>query len=139
MTNQPPETPPYGTQDTSFQAAGGQEGLRNLVEDFYRHMGTQPTANKIFKMHSKDLVTVKDKLTLFLCGWLGGEKVYRPKYGKIIIPQAHEHLKVGPQERDAWMHCMKMAVAEQADWTQSFKDYFMREVYVPAERVRNQE
>ena len=38
------ETPPYGTGDASYQAAGGIDGLRRLVDDFYRLMDERPEA-----------------------------------------------------------------------------------------------
>ena len=38
------ETPPYGTGDASYQAAGGIDGLRHLVDDFYRLMDERPEA-----------------------------------------------------------------------------------------------
>jgi hemoglobin len=43
-------------------------------------------------MHKGDLETIKDKLSLFLMGWLGGPRLYADKYGSISIPQAHQHL-----------------------------------------------
>mgnify|MGYP005659175495 CR=1 FL=1 len=132
-------TAQYGKEDASFIAAGGMNGLRKLVDDFYHHMSTLPVSKKIFEMHTGEIEIVKDKLTLFLCGWLGGELVYRPKYGRIIIPLAHGHLEIGPDERDAWMYCMMQAVADQSQWPACFKKYFLDQIYVPAERTRNQE
>ena len=133
------DVPPYGTGDTSFQNAGGEEGLRRLVDRFYDAMATLPEARTIFKMHPKDIEVSKDKLALFLCGWLGGPKLFREKYGPIRIPIAHKHLPIGPKERDAWMQCMKIAVSEQTHWREDFQSYFLREIYVPAERSRNRD
>lgn len=129
----------YGHEDTSFLAAGGEEGIRCLVEDFYQEMATQPKAAKIFAMHPKDIDVSIDKLARFLCGWLGGPKLFRERYGPIRIPVAHAHLPIGPEERDAWMLCMRHAVAKQESWADDFKEYFIREIYVPAERSRNQD
>lgn len=131
--------PPYGHEDTSFKTAGEEAGIRRLVNDFYDHMEALPEAKKILAMHPRNLVVSRDKLTLFLCGWLGGPKLFREKYGIIRIPVAHKHLPIGPEERDAWMMCMKKAVAQQEDWPEDFKEYFLREIYVPAERSRNRD
>ena len=84
----------YGDGDASFQAAGGQAGIQRLVARFYDYMDTLPEAAAIRAMHPKDLALTRDKLYCFLCGWLGGEKLFAPKYGPIMIPRAHEHLEI---------------------------------------------
>ena len=125
----------YGDGDASFQAAGGQAGIQRLVDRFYDYMDTLPEAAAIRAMHPEDLTLTRDKLYCFLCGWLGGEKLFAPKYGPIMIPRAHEHLDIAEPERDAWLLCMEKAVAEQA-YAKDFKAYLMRELFVPAERCR---
>ncbi|GAA3525294.1 group II truncated hemoglobin [Zobellella aerophila] len=106
-------TSAYGQGDSSFQAAGGEPGLRRLVEDFYRAMDQRPDAAHIRAMHPQDLTASKDKLARFLCGWLGGPSLYREKYGPISIPQAHRHLAIGVAERDTWLACMAEALEQQ--------------------------
>jgi hemoglobin len=70
------DKPQYGVGDASYQAAGGEVGIRKLVDDFYDVMEQRPEAQKIRKMHPADLTVSRDKLTLFLCGWLGGPRSY---------------------------------------------------------------
>ncbi|MGE0367293.1 MAG: group II truncated hemoglobin [Phycisphaerales bacterium] len=130
-----PAPRPYGEGDASFQAAGGIEGLRRLVADFYRMMDTLPEAATIRAMHPSDLSGSADKLHRFLCGWLGGPKLYREKYGSIHIPSAHAHLAIGEHERDAWLLCMERALARQ-DYPQEFRDYLLRALFRPAEASR---
>ena len=77
----------------------------------------------------------RDKLARFLCGWLGGPKLYNEKYGSIGIPQVHAHLAIATTERDQWLTCMSESVAEQA-FEPDFKKYLMEQLYVPAEAVR---
>ena len=86
-------------------------------------------------MHERELRLSREKLTVFLCGWLGGPNLYSVTFGPISIPRVHQHLTIGEAERDAWLACMKAAVEEQP-WTSEFKRYFMRVIAVPAERVR---
>ncbi|MCP4448092.1 MAG: group II truncated hemoglobin [Myxococcales bacterium] len=126
----------YGDGDASFQAAGLHEGIANLVEAFYRHMDTLPEAVTIRNMHDHDLDESADKLRVFLAGWLGGPKEYTAKFGKMRIPHAHQHLSIDHAERDAWMLCMRHAVAERDEWANDFKEYFLREIFRPAEKVR---
>ena len=125
----------YGDGDASFQAAGGVEGIRRLVAEFYRQMDTLPEAAAIRAMHPSDLSGSADKLHRFLCGWLGGPKLYMEKYGSIHIPSAHAHLAIGERERDAWLACMERALARQ-DYPQEFRDYLLRALFRPAEASR---
>lgn len=128
----------YGDGDASFQAAGGKEGIWQLTADFYRYMDTLPEAKTIRQMHPEDISTSHDKLARFLCGWLGGPRLYREKYGPIQIPRAHSHLDIGMEERDAWLRCMELAL-EQQPYEHSFKEYLLRELFKPAERSRTRE
>ena len=125
----------YGSGDASFQAAGGEAGVRQVVEMFYDLMDSRAVARGIRAMHPQDLSASRDKLATFLCGWLGGPRLYQVKYGSISIPGVHAHLNVDAAARDAWLTIMAEAVAAQA-WAEDFKDYLMRQLAVPAERVR---
>lgn len=127
-------TPLYGFSDTSFQSAGGEAGIRQLVDDFYRFMDELPEAQTIRAMHKPDLTASRDKLTLFLCGWMGGPKLYHDKYGGINIPRDHAHLPVGAAERDAWLLCMEKAL-ERQDYAPDFKAYLLAQLRIPAERI----
>ncbi len=106
------------------------------MDAFYRHMHALPEAQTIRAMHDDDLTVSRDKLTVFLTGWLGGPKEYAKKYRQIRLPSAHAHLAIDEAERDAWLLCMRRAVAEQDAWSDDFKAYFLTAVAVPAEKVR---
>jgi hemoglobin len=126
--------PVYGVEDASFIAAGEVDGIQKLVEDFYRIMDDLPAATVIRKMHPHDLALSVDKLARFLCGWLGGPKLYNERYGTISIPAAHAHLVISEDERDAWLLCMQQAIALQS-YAPDFADYLLTQLRVPAERI----
>jgi len=130
--------PVYGQDDASFQAAGQQAGIRKLVDDFYDVMDQHNEADKIRKMHPVELEESRDKLALFLCGWLGGPRLFSEKYGAISIPRAHSHLRIGSTERDAWLLCMEEALKSQP-YADDFKAYLLVQLAVPAERCRTVE
>jgi hemoglobin len=134
--NEPGAEPAFGVGDASFQAAGGEQGLERLVNDFYYFMGILPEARAIRSMHPHDLTMAKDKLARFLSGWLGGPRRYAEKYGAIHIPKAHAHLPIGPAERDEWLLCMRHAL-EQQPYSDEFKKYLLEQLAIPAERCRN--
>jgi len=139
MTTEAKQDPrPYGTEDASFQAAGGEEGIKKLVDAFYKAMDTLPEAKRIRDMHDADLTVSADKLYRFLCGWLGGPTLFREKYGPIAIPRAHAHLDIGIAERDAWLLCMKEALKDQ-DYADDFKEYLMVQLFRPAEFCRTRD
>lgn len=127
-------TPLYGFSDNSFKAAGEEAGIRKLVDNFYRFMDELPEANIIRAMHKTDLTSSRDKLTLFLCGWMGGPKLYHDKYGSINIPRDHAHLVIGEAERDAWLLCMERAIALQ-NYSPEFGQYLLAQLRIPAERI----
>lgn len=127
--------PIYGEGDASFHAAGGEEGIRRLVHDFYEIMSSLPEANTIHVMHEAPQSVNEDKLARFLCGWLGGPKLYREKYGSIRIPTAHQHLVIGIPERDAWLKCMELAL-ERQPFKEDFKRYLLKALFRPAETSR---
>ena len=125
----------YGDGDATHQALGGVHAIRRLVELFYEEMDTQPEAAKIRALHPPDLEISIDKLARFLSGWTGGPKLYSEKYGPIKIPVFHQHLPVDEAERDAWLLCMERAL-DRMDYPDDLKAYMLRELFVPAERIR---
>lgn len=132
------EQPRYGDGDTSFRAAGGETGIRRLVDDFYELMEQLPETQEIRAMHPADLTQSRDKLARFLSGWLGGPRLYHEKYGPIRIPSAHAHLNIGTKQRDAWLSCMHQAL-EQQPYATRFKVYLIEQLAIPAERCRTRD
>ena len=126
---------PYGKGDASYRAAGGETGIRKLVDAFFDRMGTDTRFATIYSMHPEDIDVSRDKLARFLCGWLGGPKLYNEKYGAIGIPRVHAHLAIGLTERDQWLTCMNESVNLQP-YAANFKTYLMEQLFVPAEAVR---
>ena len=128
-------TTEYGKDDATFQAAGGIEGIRKLVDSFYDLMGEDPQYQRIFNWHPDDMEESRDKLALFLCGWMGGPRPFVEKYGSIAIPVVHRHLDVTEVERDMWLDCMRRALDEQ-DYPADLVEYLNRQFFVPADRIR---
>ena len=135
MVDSPDGPPEYGIADASFQAAGGESGIRRLVDEFFDRMGSDNRFRTIYDMHPEDKAISRDKLARFLCGWLGGPKLYHEKYGGISIPRIHEHLAIATPERDQWLTCMRETVAMQP-FAPDFREYLMQQLFVPAEAVR---
>ena len=124
----------YGYEDTSFRTMGGEEGVRRLVDAFYDYMQALPEVKEVREMHPEDTSLSRDKLAAFLCGWLGGPKRYRERWGPIRIPPAHARFRIRPAERDQWLLCMDRAI-DDMPVPEDFRAYFKREIRVPANRV----
>src|SRR3569833_489377 len=58
--------------ETVYERLGGEAGLRRLVDRFYDLMDSLPEAERIRALHPTDLTSSREKLYLFLSGWLGG-------------------------------------------------------------------
>ena len=127
----------YGYEDSSFQAAGAERGIKKLAYDFYDIMSSESEFKIIYEMHSRDINESIDRLARFLCGWMGGPRLYQKHYGSIHIPYAHQHLNIGDQERDLWLRCMEKALALQP-YKKSFKKYLLAQFKIPAEVIQKQ-
>lgn len=122
------------TSSTSYFAAGEEEGIRALVTDFYSIMNELPEARNIRDMHKEDLAIIIDKLTLFLCMWLGGPRSYTQKYSSLGMPQVHMNLVINEAEKEAWLLCMDKAINKQ-NFSFEFKEYLRKEFRFPANMI----
>jgi len=127
----------YREGGNQFKLAGGREGCMKLANDFYDAMETLPEARHILGLHPADLVESREKMGLFLCGYLNGPELYEEKHGPIQLAPAHSHVPIGTADKDAWLLCMKTALNKQ-NYPQEFKDFVLKRLQVPAERCRNQ-
>lgn len=99
--------------DTPYARLGGEAAVRALVERFYRYMDELPEAWTVRRMHADSLDSSSEKLFLFLSGWLGGPQLYVERYGHPFLRRRHLPFSIGIQERDEWMLCMRLALADQ--------------------------
>ncbi|MFD2644844.1 group II truncated hemoglobin [Pseudomonas japonica] len=127
-------SPVFGNADASYQAAGGLDGLRRLVDDFYDIMDQDPAAQAVRRMHGADLSLSRDKLTCFLSGWLGGPKLFAERYGPIGIPSFHAQWPMSEEHARIWLDCMAQAIARQ-DYSAAFAEYLLTQLRVPAQRI----
>ncbi len=105
------ELPPVVT-NPHYLRIGGEAGIRRLVERFYALMNELPEARTIRALHAADLSRAKERLFMFLSGWLGGPPLYAERFGHPRLRQKHLPFPIGEAERDAWMLCMTRALDE---------------------------
>lgn len=95
-----------------FAAIGGEAGVVRLIDSFYHHMETMPVAAQIRALHPAQLGHVKEILRRYMIEWTGGPRVYSVDRGAPRLRHRHSMFTIGEAERDAWMLCMRAALAE---------------------------
>jgi hemoglobin len=92
-----------------------ESGVRRLVDRFYDLMDSLPEAAGIRKLHPESLAGSRDKLFWFLVGWLGGPPLYVERFGHPRLRARHLPFPIGVAERDAWLLCMRRALADTVE------------------------
>lgn len=100
---------------TPYEQIGGEDGVRRLVDAFYEAMDALPEARPIRRLHAKSLRGSREKLFLFLSGWLGGPALYQQRYGHPMLRRRHLPFSIGRAERDQWLHCMNAALEQTVE------------------------
>jgi hemoglobin len=97
---------------THYERLGGEPVLHRLVERFYDLMDEDPDYYGIRKLHANDLAEARDKLFMFLSGWMGGPPLYTDRFGHPKLRARHMPFPIGEAERDQWLACMARAMEE---------------------------
>jgi hemoglobin len=97
---------------TAFEWIGGAPQVQALTTRFYDLMILEPQFAALRATHSADLSGARDKLYLFLTGWLGGPQLYIEQHGHPRLRQRHMGFKIGVIERDQWVACMAQAMRD---------------------------
>ncbi len=98
--------------DTPFQLIGGEERVRALTDRFYDLMDLEPAYKELRAAHGTELTQAREKLFMFLCGWLGGPSYYTDQFGHPRLRLRHMPFAIGIKERDQWVACMDQAMTE---------------------------
>jgi hemoglobin len=91
-----------------YQAAGGAETFRLLVERFYAAVADDILLRPLYP--DEDLASATEKLTLFLIQYWGGPSTYNERRGHPRLRMRHQPFAIGQAERDAWLGHMTAAV-----------------------------
>lgn len=127
-------------KSTFYQLLGGEQGgtenIRELVENFYDIMDSDPKAAPIRAYHAKDLTEAREKLFMFLTGWTGGPALYIERYGHPRLRQRHMPFSIGEPERDQWMYCMIKAM-QSLNMDDKLMQKLAEQLYGVADFMRN--
>ena len=102
------EQRPAEPEVSFYEAIGGEPTFRKLVDDFYAGVAADPVLRPMYP--EADLGPAAERLTLFLMQYWGGPTTYSAHRGHPRLRMRHAPFRVGPVERDAWLHHMRRAV-----------------------------
>ena len=123
-------------QPTPYEMVGGEANLRALVDRFYDLMELEPRYAELRAAHGSTLEHAREKLFMFLSGWLGGPPLYTDKFGHPMLRARHLPFSIGTVERDQWIACMGQAMAE-LEVPEPFRLGLLGNLYKTADWMRN--
>lgn len=89
----------------------GEENLKRLVDAFYHLVYQDPILIPLF---DNDIEEIKDKQFRFLTQFFGGPPKYIQKFGPPRMRMRHLPHKIDQEAVEAWLKCMKNAIATLA-------------------------
>jgi hemoglobin len=103
---------PRSYEKSVYESIGGADVVRQLVERFYGYMDQLPEARELRQLHPTSLDRSVDSLFKFFSGWFGGPPLYVAERGHPRLRMRHFPFVIGQRERDQWMQCMRLALAD---------------------------
>ena len=123
-------------QGTMYERIGGATRLRELVDRFYDLMQLEGDFAGIHAMHPKPNDGSRDKLFMFLSGWMGGPNLFIERFGHPMLRARHLPYAIGTTERDQWLRCMAMAL-EDMGYDYELRLGLMNSFFQTADWMRN--
>lgn len=124
------------TTPDPYNALGGKPGIRKLVDRFYAVMDESDRTRVIRDMHEADLTPMCEKLTDYLCEWLGGPKLYSEKTGSVCLTRPHAAFTLDEDARDQWLYCMEQALVD-VDAPEQIREVLRQPFFRIADVMRN--
>ena len=122
--------------ENHYERIGGEAKVRQLVDRFYDLMDEDPDYYGIRKLHPQDLSGSRQKLFMFLSGWMGGPPLFVEAYGHPMLRARHLPFPIGVSERDQWMACMSRAM-QDVDLDEGLRKELTQAFARTADHMRN--
>ena len=126
------------TTTTTYDLIGGEATIGKLCDRFYELMDSVPQFQGIRAMHPADLKGSRDKLFMFLSGWMGGPDLFVEKFGHPRLRARHMPFAIGSAERDQWVACMVLAM-EDVGLEPGIRQKLLENFFNTADFMRNKE
>ena len=98
---------PTSRPTTPYERIGGRAAVAQLVNRFYDIMDEDAAFAPLRAIHAPDLGPMRESLTGFLVGWMGGPRDWFAG-GKCVM-SAHAQLMIDGAMRDQWLAAMRRA------------------------------
>lgn len=98
------------TATSFYEAIGGAETFQRIVAAFYREVAADEVLRPLYP--EQDLGPAERRLRMFLEQYWGGPRTYSEERGHPRLRMRHMPFEIGPVQRDAWLRCMRIGVAE---------------------------
>jgi len=125
-------------ETTAYELLGGEQKVHALVDRFYDLMDEAPEYYGVRKMHPASLDGSREKLKMYLTGWLGGPQQYVERYGHPRLRARHLPFSIGQDERDQWLACMFSAMQE-VEIPEALQQRLQEAFFGTADWMRNRE
>ncbi len=123
---------------TTYEKIGGEAAVGKLCDRFYQLMDSTAHFAELRAMHPESLQGSRDKLYMFLSGWLGGPDLFVEKFGHPRLRGRHMPFAIGVKERDQWVACMVLAM-EDVGIEESIRAKLVENFFNTADFMRNKE
>jgi hemoglobin len=105
----PPGGPPrVSAPSQEIYARMGEEGITQMLEDFYRELERSP----LRAMFPADMVAASRKSAAFFVGLLGGPPLYHQRYGNPAMRARHMPFVIDEAGRREWLRCFDAVLAD---------------------------
>lgn len=96
-------------QQSFYDAVGGHHTFHTIVSRFYQLVPEDEILRPLYP--EDELDDAEDRLRMFLEQYWGGPRNYSDQRGHPRLRMRHVPFRIGYLERDAWLRCMRTAVA----------------------------
>lgn len=123
---------------SAYELVGGKEKIDAVVDRFYDLMDEIPEYYGIRKLHPASLEGSREKLKMYLSGWLGGPQLYIERYGHPRLRARHLPFSIGMDERNQWLACMYSAMRD-VELPEALQERLQEAFFGTADWMRNRE
>lgn len=97
-------------EQSFYDAVGGHQTFATIVARFYEQVADDEILRPLYP--EEDLTGAENRLRMFLEQYWGGPRTYSDQRGHPRLRMRHIPYRIGVIERDAWLRCMRIAIAE---------------------------
>lgn len=119
-----------------YDTIGGEAVLRTMVERFYDLMELEPEFAGLRALHPPSTDGSREKLFMFLSGWMGGPDLFVERFGHPRLRARHLPYAIGTSERDQWLRAMAWAM-EDAGIDEALRVRLMESFFQTGDWMRN--